>query len=90
MPAFQWINTVLGNLKTSLGGSDHGFALQKYAARYLGAFAYRFNRRFDPGALLLLDRHDQPEKAVRRIMFFHPCDGCSLAKFYCKGVSWHG
>lgn len=43
---FLWINTILGNLKTSLGGSYHAFDFTKYAARYLAAFAYRFNRRF--------------------------------------------
>lgn len=47
LPEFQWVNTVLGNLKTSLAGSYHAFNFRKYAARYLGAFAYRFNRRFD-------------------------------------------
>ena len=47
LPEFQWINTVLGNLKTSLAGSYHAFDFRKYAARYLAAFAYRFNRRFD-------------------------------------------
>lgn len=47
LPEFQWINTVLGNLKTSLTGSYHAFDFRKYAARYLAAFAYRFNRRFD-------------------------------------------
>jgi len=47
LPEFQWINTVLGNLKTSLSGSYHAFAFRKYAARYLAAFSYRFNRRFD-------------------------------------------
>jgi len=47
LPEFQWINTVLGNLKTSLSGSYHAFDFGKYAARYLAAFAYRFNRRFD-------------------------------------------
>ena len=47
MPAFKWINTVLGNLKTSLSGCYHAFDFQKYAARYLAAFCYRFNRRFD-------------------------------------------
>jgi len=40
-------NTVLGNLKTSLSGSYHSFGFSKYAEQYLGAFAYRFNRRFD-------------------------------------------
>ena len=47
LPAFQWINTVLGNLKTCLGGSYHAFAFAKHASRYLAAFAYRLNRRLD-------------------------------------------
>lgn len=47
VPEFRWINTVLGNLKTSLSGSYHTFDFQKYAARYLAAFSYHFNRRFD-------------------------------------------
>lgn len=47
VPAFRWINTVLGNLKTSLSGCYHAFDFHKYAARYLAAFCYRFNRRFD-------------------------------------------
>jgi len=47
VPQLQWINTVLGNLKTSLNGSYHSFGFRKYAEQYLGAFAYRFNRRFD-------------------------------------------
>jgi len=51
LPEFQWIDTVLGNLKTSLRGSCHAFGFRKYAARYLAAFTYRFNRRFDLGTL---------------------------------------
>lgn len=47
VPEFRWINTVLGNLKTSLSGCYHAFDFRKYAARYLAAFCYRFNRRFD-------------------------------------------
>lgn len=46
VPDFLWINTVLDNLKTSLGGAYHAFDFVKYASRYLAAFAYRFNRRF--------------------------------------------
>jgi hypothetical protein len=46
-PEFKWVNTVLGNLKTSLSGCYHAFKYGKYAARYLAAFCYRFNRRFD-------------------------------------------
>ena len=46
---FRWINTVLGNLKTSFSGCYHAhvFDFQRYAARYLAAFRCRFNRRFD-------------------------------------------
>ena len=51
LPEFHWINTVLGNLKTSLAGSYHAFDFRKYAARYLAAFTYRFNRRFDLSTL---------------------------------------
>jgi hypothetical protein len=47
VPEFRWINTVVGNLKTSLSGCYHAFAFRKYATRYLAAFSYRFNRRFD-------------------------------------------
>ena len=47
MPEFKWINTVLGNLKTSLSGCYHAFNFKNYATRYLAAFCYRFNRRFD-------------------------------------------
>ena len=46
LPEFNWINTVLGNLKTSLGGAYHAFDFAKYGTRYLGAFVFRFNRRF--------------------------------------------
>jgi hypothetical protein len=38
LPEFQWINTVLPNLKTSFSGCYHAFNFQKYAARYLAAF----------------------------------------------------
>jgi hypothetical protein len=47
LPEFTWVNTVLGNLKTTLSGAFHAFKYPKYASSYLAAFAYRFNRRFD-------------------------------------------
>ena len=47
LPEFKWVNTVLGNLKTTLAGAYHALNYRKYAASYLAAFAYRFNRRFD-------------------------------------------
>jgi hypothetical protein len=51
LPMFHWVNTVLGNVKTSLSGAYHAFGFRKYATRYLGAITYRFNRRFDLHAL---------------------------------------
>lgn len=47
LPEFKWVNTVLGNLKTTLAGAYHLLKYRKYAAHYLAGFAYRFNRRFD-------------------------------------------
>ena len=51
LPQFKAINTVLGNVKTAISGTYHAFAFAKYARRYLGEFAYRFNRRFDLASL---------------------------------------
>ena len=44
---FQWLNTVLGNLKTRFLGTHHAFNFAKYAHRYLALVQYRFNRRYD-------------------------------------------
>ena len=44
---FLWVNTVLGNLKATLDGAYHSLKYRKYAAHYLAAFAYRFDRRFN-------------------------------------------
>jgi hypothetical protein len=51
LPQFKWVNTIFDNLKTSLSRSHHAFDFSQYAARYLGAFAYRFNRRVDLSTL---------------------------------------
>lgn len=52
MGCFNWVNTILGNLKTSIDGNYHGFKFDKYAYRYLSEVQYRFNRRFDLASLL--------------------------------------
>ena len=52
LPNFMWVNTVLGNLKTTLAGAFHSLKYRKYAEHYLAAFAYRFNRRFDLRSLV--------------------------------------
>ena len=53
LPQFKWVNTVLGNLKTMVSGAYKAFGYTKYADRYLAAFAYRFNRRFDLADLVV-------------------------------------
>ncbi len=51
-PQFRWVNTVLGNLKTSMSGTYHAFDFLKYARRYLAEFQFRFNRRFNLAGML--------------------------------------
>jgi hypothetical protein len=51
LPKFRWINILLGNLKTSSGGTFHTFNFDKYAKRYLGGFCILFNRRFKMGEM---------------------------------------
>jgi hypothetical protein len=69
---FHWVNTVLGNVKSGLSGAYHAFGFDKYAERYLGAIAYRFNRRFDlhalPNRLLVaaVDAGPHSERSIRR------------------------
>ncbi len=53
LPEVNWINTLLGKVKTSLSGAYHAFDFGQYAARYLAAIAYRFNRRFQLDTLPL-------------------------------------
>ena len=71
LECFHWVNTLLGNIKSSIQGTYHGFKFDKYAARYLGELQYRFNRRFDlPGMVPRLLRacaltSARPEKWLR-------------------------
>lgn len=51
-PSFLAVNTVLGNIKTSLAGTYHAFKFKKCAHRHLGQVQYLFNRRFDLRAIL--------------------------------------
>ena len=53
LPQFRAVNTFLGNLKSSLGGTYHAFDFAKYAHRYLAEAQYRFNRRFDLRSVLV-------------------------------------
>lgn len=53
LPQFNAVNTVLGNLKTALGGTYHSFDFAKYASRYLAEAQYRFNRCFDLSTILV-------------------------------------
>jgi len=51
LPQFRWINTLLGNLKTSFSGTFHACNFDKYARRYLGGYCFRFNRLFSMVAM---------------------------------------
>ncbi len=42
-PAFNWVNTLLGNVKNAITGTYHAIRGQ-HAPRYLAEFEYRFNR----------------------------------------------
>lgn len=45
-PAFKWVNTMIGNVKSSLRGSCHSIAA-KHLPRHLAEYCFRFNNRFD-------------------------------------------
>lgn len=45
-PAFKWVNTTLGNIKSSIIGTFRAVS-KKHAPRLLAEFEYRFNRRYD-------------------------------------------
>lgn len=61
----RWVNVVLSNVKRSIGGAYHSFNQAKYARRYLGEAAYRFNRRFALPELL--------PRLLRAMVLCTPC-----------------
>jgi len=44
LPKFRWINTLLGNLKTSLSGTFRAIGFEQYVRRYLGGTCFRSKR----------------------------------------------
>jgi len=70
IPELVAINTVIGNLKTSIGGTYHAFNFRKYAERYLAEYQYRFNRRYDMREL--------PRRLVRALARCKPLPTHSL------------
>ena len=50
-PYFNWVNTILGNVKSSITGTYRSRKAE-YTARYLAEFQYRINRRFDLKTIL--------------------------------------
>ena len=50
-PAFKWVNTMLGNIKTSIAGTYRAIR-KKHMVRYLAEFEWRFNHRFDLAAMI--------------------------------------
>ena len=51
IPAFRWVNTVLGNIKTAIVSTLKSVA-KRYVHRYFAEFQYRFNRRVDLASML--------------------------------------
>jgi len=45
-PDFKWVNTGLGNIKSAITGTCRSCD-EHHTARYLAAYEWRFNRRFD-------------------------------------------
>ena len=50
-PAFNWVNTALGNIKAAITGTYRSVS-PKHVPRYLAEFEYRFNRRYDLAAII--------------------------------------
>ena len=50
-PAFKWVNTTLGNIKSAIAGTYRAIR-DKHVPRYLAEFEYRFNRRYDLAAMI--------------------------------------
>ena len=50
-PAFKWVNTALGNIKSAIIGTYRSIS-SKHVPRYLAEFEYRFNRRYDLAAMI--------------------------------------
>jgi hypothetical protein len=48
---FKWVNTTLGNVKAAITGTYRRVS-PEHAGRYLGSFAWRFNRRFQLDSLI--------------------------------------
>jgi hypothetical protein len=50
-PAFKWVNTALGNIKSALTGTFRKVS-KKHAPRTLAEFEYRYNRRYDLASMI--------------------------------------
>ena len=50
-PAFKWVNTALGNIKSAINGTYRAIST-KHVPRYLVEFEYRFNRRYDLASMI--------------------------------------
>ncbi len=75
LPEFNWINTVLGNLKTSFGGAYHSFDFVKYGIRYL--WGHLFIDSTDVSIL----RHFQCDLSLRLPLAVHiPLSGFDKLK----------
>ena len=48
---FHWVNTMIGNVKRAIHGTYHSVS-SKHLPRYLAEFSFRFNNRFQMGAMI--------------------------------------
>jgi hypothetical protein len=76
---FRWINTVLGNFKTSFSGTFHAFNFHKYARRYLVGYCFRFNRRFSIAGMT--------ERSANAVCFYRPLTQWDLRLAEVYGLS---
>ena len=65
-PRFKWVNIGLGNIKGAITGTCRAIRPQ-YAARYLAAYEYRYNRRFDLGQIVPPSQKSQPKQRQNSI-----------------------
>lgn len=76
IPAFRWVNTVLGNVKTAIHGTFHALR-RPYVARYFAEFQWRFNRRFDLAGMF--------DKLLRAVVAAKPTPYAAITRTYVGG-----
>lgn len=68
---FHWVNTMIGNVKKAIHGTYHSVS-SKHLPRYLAEFCFRFNNRFQVGAMIgsLIKHAANTKPRPQRILTF--------------------